>query len=125
MTKDRKECLITSDYIKNMYPLDIKMIIRKPQLCLLSKVVPDLSWLWHRRLAHLNFRYMNDFVDGEMIWGLPLIKFENDRLCVEFECGKQSKKGHLYILENSISKPLKLLHIDLYGPSTIECLHHN
>ena len=35
MTKEQKECLIKSDHIKNMYPLDINMIIIKPQLCLL------------------------------------------------------------------------------------------
>ena len=67
MTEDRKECLIKSLRNKNMYPLDINMIIGKHQLCLLSKAVPDVSWLWHRRLAHLNFRYMNDLVSGEMV----------------------------------------------------------
>ena len=107
-----------------MYPLDINMIIGKPQLCLLSKAVPDVSWLWHRRLAHLNFRYMNGLILGEMARGLPLLKFENDHLCVACECGKQSKMGHLAIIEKSISEPLGLLHIDLCGPSTVESLHH-
>lgn len=55
MTRDRKECLIKSEHIETMYPLDIIMIISKPQLCLLSKYVPNVSWLWHQRLGHLNF----------------------------------------------------------------------
>ena len=75
MTEDQKEGLIKYLHNENMYPLDINMIIGKLQLCLLSKVVPNVSWLWHRRLAHLNFRYMNDLVSGEMVRGLPLIKF--------------------------------------------------
>ena len=74
-----------------MYPLDINMIIGKPQLCLLLKPVLDISWLWYNRLSHLNFRYMNDLVSGEMVRGLPLLKFENDHLCAACECGQQSK----------------------------------
>ncbi|KAL7596883.1 hypothetical protein Lser_V15G29809 [Lactuca serriola] len=42
MFEDRKECLIKSIRNKNMYPLDINMIIGKPQLCLLSKAIPDV-----------------------------------------------------------------------------------
>ena len=47
MIEDRKECLIKSNCNNNMYPLDIIMIIDKPQLCLLLKATPDVSWLWH------------------------------------------------------------------------------
>lgn len=123
MTEDRSECLIKSNGNKNMYPLNINMIIGKPQLYLLSKFVLGVSLLWHRRLAHLNFWYMNDLVFGEMIRGLPLIKFENDHLCPACECGKQSKKGHPVIIEKSILEPLEILHNDLCGPSIVESLH--
>lgn len=43
MSEDRKECLIKSNRNKNMYPLDINMIIGKPQLRLFSKVITDVS----------------------------------------------------------------------------------
>ena len=59
-----------------------------------------------------------------MVQGLPLLKFENDHLYDACECGKQSKKGHPVIIENSISEPLELSHIDICRPSTIESLHH-
>ena len=67
---------------------------------------------------------MNDLVSGEIVRGLPLLKFGNDHLCAACECGKQSKNGHPFIIEKSISEPLELLHIDLCGPSTVESLHH-
>lgn len=120
----QKECLIKSDQIKNMYPLDTNMImiIRKPQLWLLAKPIPDVSWLWHQRLALLNFWYTNDLVFDKVVWGFPLLKFENDHLFTACECGKQSKKGHPS--KKSISKPLELPHIDLCGLSSIESLHH-
>lgn len=108
----RFRCLATSKRHGNMYPLAMQMIIRKPQLCFLSRVVSDLSWLWNMRLYHLNFKYINRLVTGEMVRGLPLLKFDNDTLCATCECGKQAKKRHPSIVESSISKPLKLLHVD-------------
>ena len=65
---------------------------------------------------------MNDLVFGEMVWGLPLLMFENDHLCDACECGNKSKKGIPVIVEQSISEPLELMYIDLWGPSTIESM---
>ena len=119
----RSICLATSMCNGNMYPLNIQMIVGKPQLCFLSKAVNDISWLWHRRLCHLNFRSINDLVVGEKVRGLPLLRFDNDTLCAACECGKQSKKRHPMVIHDSVTEPLQLLHIDLCGPSAIESLH--
>ena len=119
----RTICLATSKCNGNMYPLNIQMILGKPQVCFLSKAVADVSWLWHRRLCHLNFRFINDLVTGEKVRGLPLLRFDNDTLCAACECGKQSKKRHPLVIHNSVTEPLQLLHIDLCGPSAIPSLH--
>ncbi|KAL4570004.1 hypothetical protein LXL04_025653 [Taraxacum kok-saghyz] len=121
--EDRTTCLATSKCNGNMYPLNIQMIVGKPQLCFLSKAVNDVSWLWHRRLCHLNFRFINDLVTGEKVRGLPLLRFDNDTLCAACECGKQSKKRHPMVVHSSITEPLQLLHIDLCGPSAVASLH--
>ncbi|KAI3510737.1 hypothetical protein L1887_17870 [Cichorium endivia] len=55
MTGTRDRCLVKSLKQLNMFPLDISMFLRKPRLCLLSKANSEVSWLWHRKLAHLNF----------------------------------------------------------------------
>ena len=121
--ESRTTCLATSPKIGTMYPLQIQMIIGKPVLCLLSRAVNDISWLWHRRLCHLNFRYMNDLVTSESVRGLPLLRFDNDTLCAACECGKQSKKRHLSVVHSAVTEPLQLLHIDLCGPSAVESLN--
>ena len=53
----------------------------------------------------------------ELVIGLPKISFEKDRLCGECQQGKQTKI--LFKSKNiiSTSRPLKLLHMDLIGPS--------
>ncbi|KAI3503824.1 hypothetical protein L1887_32277 [Cichorium endivia] len=96
-----------------MFPLDISMFLRKPRLCLLSKAHSEVSWLWHRKLAHLNFRYMNKLVTGEMVRGMPLLKFDNENLCTTCALGKQKKKPHKSITDSNITHPLELLHMDL------------
>lgn len=124
MTGDTSTCLIKSRSEGTMYPLDVSLIIGKPQLCLLSKAVSEVSWLWDHMLALLNFRYINTLVTGELVGGLPILKFNNDTLCPACECGKQSKASHPMVIDSSISEPLELLHIDPYGPSTEASLHH-
>lgn len=61
---------------------------------------------------------------SKMVWGLPFLKFDNEHLCVVYECAKQSNKFHPLLIKKSISKTLKLLHINLFGPLAVESLHH-
>ncbi|GJX24808.1 retrovirus-related pol polyprotein from transposon TNT 1-94 [Tanacetum coccineum] len=39
------------------------------------------SWLWHRRLSHLNFGAINHLARHGLVRGLPKLKFEKDHLC--------------------------------------------
>ncbi|KAI3523763.1 hypothetical protein L1887_02147 [Cichorium endivia] len=119
----RDRCLVKSPKQLNMFPLDISMFLGKPR-CLLSKAHSEVSWLWHRKLAHLNFRYMNQLVTGEMVRGMPLLKFDNENICAACALGKQKKKPHKTITDSSITHPLELLHIHLCGPSTVASLNH-
>ncbi|KAI3499670.1 hypothetical protein L1887_35474 [Cichorium endivia] len=124
MTGTRDRCLIRSSRQINMFPLDITMCPGKPRLCLLTKAHSEISWLWHRKLAHLNFRYMNQLVTEEMVRGLPLLRFDNENLCAACTFGKQKKKPHKTITDSSITRPLELLHMDLCGPSTVASINH-
>jgi hypothetical protein len=54
----------------------------------------------------------------EHILGLTNVVFEKDRLCSACQAGKQVGAQHLAKNIVSSSKPLKLLHMDLFGPIT-------
>ncbi|GJS44253.1 retrovirus-related pol polyprotein from transposon TNT 1-94 [Tanacetum coccineum] len=43
----------------NMYSLSIGDMMASSPICLLSKATKTKSWLWHRRLSHLNFGAIN------------------------------------------------------------------
>nr|GEW16686.1 retrovirus-related Pol polyprotein from transposon TNT 1-94 [Tanacetum cinerariifolium] len=51
------------------------------------------SWLWHRRLSHLNFGTLNQLAKQGLVRGLPKLKFKKDHLCSACSLGKEF--GHL------------------------------
>jgi len=70
--------------------------------CLLSR--NDETWLWHRRLAHIHIYHLNRLALKELVFGVPKLKFERDRLCEACKKGKQTKSSF---------KQLNVVSIDL------------
>ncbi|GJV14810.1 retrovirus-related pol polyprotein from transposon TNT 1-94 [Tanacetum coccineum] len=88
-------------------------------ICLLSKASKTKSWLWHRRLSHLNFGAINHLARHSLIRGLPKLKFEKDHLCSVCAMGKSKKKPHKPKSEDTNQEKLYLLHMDLCGPMRV------
>jgi transposase InsO family protein len=97
-----------------VYLLDFSKEIVEPKTCLVAK--SDLGWLWHRRLAHVGMRNLAKLQKGEHILGLTNVIFEKDRLCSTCQAGKQVGAPHPAKNKMTTSRPLKLLHMDLFGP---------
>ncbi|GJZ84325.1 putative ribonuclease H-like domain-containing protein [Tanacetum coccineum] len=108
---------------KNMYSVDMKNIVPKESLtCLVAKATLDESMLWHRRLGHVNFKTINKLVKDNLVRGLPTKRFKNDQTCVACLKGKQHKASCKSKVQNSITQPLFMLHMDLFGPSFVSNL---
>jgi hypothetical protein len=84
-----------------------------PKACLVAK--SDLGWLWHRRLAHVGMRNLAKLQKEKNILGLTNVVFEKDRLCSVNQARKQVGAHHPAKNILSLSRPLKLLHMDLIG----------
>ncbi|GJZ38774.1 putative ribonuclease H-like domain-containing protein [Tanacetum coccineum] len=120
---DESQVLLRVPRKNNMYSVDLKNIVPKRGLTsLFAKATSDESKLWHRRLGHLNFKTMNKLVKRNLVRGLPFKLFENDQTCVACQKGKQHRASCKSKTENSISLPLHLLHIDLFGPTFVKIL---
>ncbi|GJR88497.1 putative ribonuclease H-like domain-containing protein [Tanacetum coccineum] len=78
--------------------------------------------LWHRRLGHVNFKTINKLVKDNLVRGLPSKRFENDQTCVACLKGKQHKASCKSKIQNSITQPLFMLHMDLFGPTFVSSL---
>ncbi|GJS86029.1 putative ribonuclease H-like domain-containing protein [Tanacetum coccineum] len=122
---DESQVLLRVPRQSNMYNFDLKNVIPSGDLtCLFAKATIDESKLWHRRLGHVNFKTMNKLVKGNLVRGLPLKIFENDHTCVACQKGKQHKASCKAKLVSSISKPLQMLHMDLFGPTSVRSINH-
>ncbi|GKD96562.1 putative ribonuclease H-like domain-containing protein, partial [Tanacetum coccineum] len=107
-----KECLVLSKEFQ--LPENSQVVLRIPRrhnlycfnlsdiqperdvTCLLAKASLEESTKWHRRMAHVNFKNMN----------------------------KLAKHGLAVTTVSTISTPLQLLHMDLFGPTSIRSIDH-
>ncbi|GJU96844.1 putative ribonuclease H-like domain-containing protein [Tanacetum coccineum] len=120
---DESHVLLKVPRKNNMYSVDLKNIVPKGGLtCLFAKATSDESELWHRRLGHINFKTMNKLVKGNLVRGLPSKLFENNQTCVACQKGKQHRASCKSKTVSSISQPLHMLHMDLFGPTFVKSL---
>nr|GEZ65256.1 retrovirus-related Pol polyprotein from transposon TNT 1-94 [Tanacetum cinerariifolium] len=91
--------LLTGSRGNNLYTLSLQDMMASSPICLLSKASKTKSWLWHRRLSHLNFGTINYLARQGLVRGLPNLKFEKDHLCSACDMGKSTKKTHKPILK--------------------------
>ncbi|GKC45370.1 putative ribonuclease H-like domain-containing protein, partial [Tanacetum coccineum] len=122
---DESQILLKIPRKDNMYSFDMKNIVPKESLtCLVAKATLDESMLWHRRLGHINFKNINKLVKDNLVRGLPTKHFENDQTCVACLKGKQHRASCKSKVLNPITKPLFMLHMDLFGPTFVSSLMH-
>nr|GEU32990.1 hypothetical protein [Tanacetum cinerariifolium] len=93
--------LLTVSRGNNLYTLSLGDMMASSPICLLSVVSKTKSWLWHRRLSHLNF----------------------DHLCSACAMGKSKKKSHTPKSKDTNQEKLYLLHMDLCGPMRIKSVN--
>ncbi|GJR51800.1 putative ribonuclease H-like domain-containing protein [Tanacetum coccineum] len=135
------ECLVLSKEFQ--LPEDSQVVLRVPRRhnlytfnlteiqperdinCLLARASFIESTKWHRRMAHVNFKNINKLAKHGLVNGLPSKLFTNDHNCVACNKGKQHKASYKAITAvSTISAPLQLLHMDLFGPTSIRSIDH-
>nr|GEZ22394.1 retrovirus-related Pol polyprotein from transposon TNT 1-94 [Tanacetum cinerariifolium] len=98
-------------------------MMRSSPICILSKDSKTKTWLWHRRLSHINFSTINELAKKGLVRGLPKLKYEKDHLCSACTLGKSKKHTHKPKSENNIQEKLYLLHMNLCGPMRVESIN--
>jgi hypothetical protein len=83
--------------------------------CHLSKF--DESWLWHRRLEHLNFDHIVKLNNQGVVKDLPRISKPHNSVCKSCQMGKLTRTQFKSKSFTYSQKPLQIAHMDLCGPS--------
>ncbi|KAL8120203.1 hypothetical protein AgCh_017376 [Apium graveolens] len=104
--KKSNKVVLTGVRKGNVYLADFNSTNAESVTCLLIKASQDESWLWHKKLSHLNFKTMNELVKKELVRGIPQVEFSKDGLCDTCQKGKQIKASFKKKLESSIKEPL-------------------
>ncbi|GJZ14437.1 integrase, catalytic region, zinc finger, CCHC-type containing protein [Tanacetum coccineum] len=73
--------LLTGSRGNNLYTLSLGDMMASSPICLLSKASKTKSWLWHRRVSHLNFGAINHLAKQGLVRGLPKLKLKST-ICV-------------------------------------------
>ncbi|GJR85100.1 putative ribonuclease H-like domain-containing protein [Tanacetum coccineum] len=93
--------LLTGSRGDNLYTLSLGNMMASSPICLLSKASKTKSWLWHRRLSHLNFGAINHLARHGLVRG------------------KSSKENPQTLSEDTIKEKHIVLHMDLCGPMRV------
>nr|GEV86907.1 hypothetical protein [Tanacetum cinerariifolium]GEV87962.1 hypothetical protein [Tanacetum cinerariifolium] len=116
---------------KNIAISDLKKLIEKDKgkstsstpLCPMAKASLTQAWLWHRRLSHLNFDYINLLSKKDIVIGLPKLKYVKDQLCSSCELSKAKRSSFKLKAVPSSKGRLSLLHMDLCGPMWVASIN--
>jgi transposase InsO family protein len=81
----------------------------------------DEIWLWNRRLAHINFENLVKVNNIGAVRNFPKITKPSNPMCRHCQLGKKTRI-RFKKKEYSTSKPLELVHTDLYGPTRTKSL---
>jgi hypothetical protein len=96
-------------YLVDFIPEEVQL-----DRCLIAKT--NMGWLWHRRLAHVGMRNFHKLqMDGHIL-RLTNIVFEKDRPCSACQARKQVGTHHHARNIMTTTRPLEMLHMDLFGP---------
>nr|GEY44946.1 retrovirus-related Pol polyprotein from transposon TNT 1-94 [Tanacetum cinerariifolium] len=92
--------LLTGNCGSDLYTIYIQEMTSSTPICFMAKASPTQAWLWHRRLSHLNFDYINLISKKDVVIGLPKLKYIKDQLCSSCEASDYDNSGPILQLQN-------------------------
>lgn len=96
-----------------MYVADLNSI-RGDNLTCISAQGDNVDF-WHRRLGHVSSSLLNKLVSGDLVRGLPNLKFVENKICDACIREKETRSSFKQNKGVSTTRPLKLLHMVLCG----------
>ncbi|GJT86776.1 retrovirus-related pol polyprotein from transposon TNT 1-94, partial [Tanacetum coccineum] len=115
--------LLTGNRGSDLYTISLQETTSSTPICFMAKASPTQAWLWHRRLSHLNFDYINLLSKKDIMICLPKLKYVKDRLCSSCEMSK-AKRSSFKTKHVPSSKGTEFLNKTLYAYFKEEGIEH-
>ncbi|RDY14302.1 Retrovirus-related Pol polyprotein, partial [Mucuna pruriens] len=108
--------LFSTERQNNLYKINLINLTNQSVTCLVS--INNDQWTWNEKLGNVSLRLISKLKRHKLVRGLPSLVHKADLLCNACWKGKKIR-GSLEIKKNivSTSRPLELLHIDLFCPT--------
>ncbi|GJX08726.1 retrovirus-related pol polyprotein from transposon TNT 1-94 [Tanacetum coccineum] len=123
ITIKRGNDLLTGNRGSDLYIISMQETTSSTPIYFMAKASPTQAWLWHRRLSHINFDYINLLSQRDIVIGLPKLKYVKDQLCSSCELSKEKRSSFKTKDVPSSKGQLNLLHMDLCGPMSVESIN--
>ena len=118
--KNNNQILFTAQRCDNIYSVTLDDLNDQDVKCFTS--FENEKWLWHRRLGHASMYQISKLIKKDLVRGIPKIKFDKDIVCDACQKGKQTRTSFKPKDAVSTTRPLELLHLDLFGPTKTQSL---
>ncbi|GJT02001.1 retrovirus-related pol polyprotein from transposon TNT 1-94 [Tanacetum coccineum] len=96
--------LLTGNRRNDLYTISLQETTSSTPICLMAKASPIQAWLWHQRLSHLNFDYINLLSKKDVMIGLPKLKYVKDQLCSYCEVASINGKKYILVIVDDYSR---------------------
>jgi hypothetical protein len=98
-----------------MFTLDVNMPEVNSMLFTHGKRAGDIG-IWHKRVGHVNFQCLKLMEKQNLVGGLPKFGTKDvmSKVCETFQLGKQATHPFLVQTTHVNSKPLKMIHLDVW-----------
>jgi hypothetical protein len=106
--------------IENVFQADFSSA-QSSLKCLILQSSFEL-WKWHRRLGYLRFDLLYRLSGLDLLWGLPLLKFESGLIYVLYHHGKMIAASHSPVNTVMTEHPEQLLYMNIVGPSRVRSM---
>ncbi|GJT59324.1 integrase, catalytic region, zinc finger, CCHC-type containing protein [Tanacetum coccineum] len=70
--------LLTGNHGSDLYTISLQETTSLTPICFMAKASPTQAWLWHQRLSHLNFNYINLLSKKDIVIGLTKLQYVKD-----------------------------------------------
>nr|GEU83330.1 hypothetical protein [Tanacetum cinerariifolium] len=123
ITINKGNNLLIGNRGSDIYTISLQESTSSTLLYLMAKASPTQAWLWHQRLSHLNFDYINLLLKKDVVIGLPKLKYVKDQLCSFCELSKAKRSSFKSKAVPSSKGRLNLLHMEICGPMRVASIN--
>ncbi|KAJ9557264.1 LOW QUALITY PROTEIN: hypothetical protein OSB04_011878 [Centaurea solstitialis] len=101
------ESVLSGSRKENVYIINMDNDTEAESICFISDDAEKKSWLWHKKLSHLNFRTLHSLSSKGLVIGLPKLNILKDKVCGACGRGKISRSSFKSKQNFSINTPLQ------------------